>query len=110
MIELQDEFAQGVVDTVQASWDEIRIHYENAVVKGHRHVMHTAGYFHQGVRRDLKLPLELLDVLRALKACKPEGQAEEWTWLEFVVSSATGKYNFDYNYGPPPKLTALYGA
>ncbi len=103
MIELQDKFAQGVVDSVRESWDEIRIHYENAVVDGMNHEIYTAAYFLQGVRvGDLDLDLELLDTLVELKGSKPEGQDQEWTWLEFVVNREAGKYRFDYKYDTPP--------
>lgn len=103
MIELQNQFAARVAGAVKSAWDEIRIHYENAPVEGVTREVFTASFLLNGTHQELKLPLEAIDLLVELKQHKPQGQAEEWVWLEFFMDR-TGKYKFDYRYENPPLI------
>jgi len=103
MIELQNQFAARVARSAKSAWDEIRIHYENAPVEGVPREVYTSTFVHNGARQELKLPLEAIDLLVQLKQSKPQGQAEEWVWLEFFMDK-TGKYKFDYKYDNPPLI------
>lgn len=102
IIELQDRIASRVAQLPKTRWDEIRFHYENAVLEGTRYEIFTANSYLNGERRDFTLPLETLDLLVELQAIKPSGQAETWLWLEFTMHSS-GKYRFDYQYSTPPQ-------
>lgn len=83
--------------------DEIRIHYENAPVAGVTREVFTASFLFNGTKQELKLSLEAIDLLVELKKNKPQGQAEEWLWVEFFMDK-TGKYKFDYMYDDPPLI------
>ena len=102
IIELQDRIASRVAQLPQTCWDEIRFHYENAVLQGTQYEIFTANSYLNGERRDFTLPLEILDLLVELQAIKPSGQADAWLWLEFTMHSS-GKYRFDYKYSTPPQ-------
>jgi hypothetical protein len=103
MIELQNKFAAMVAGRMKSAWDEIRIHYENAPVAGVPREVFTATFLLNGTKQQLKLPLEAIDLLVELKQNKPQGQSEEWVWLEFFMDK-TGKYKFDYKYDNPPLI------
>jgi len=103
MINLQDKFALRVAGLVNIQWDEIRIHYENAEIDGVAREVFTSFFVINGSKQELKLPLDVLDLLEDLKKHKPQGQSQEWTWLEFHISN-TGKYKFEYKYGMPPLI------
>ena len=45
----------------------------------------SASLLLNGTKHNLKLPLEALDLLVKLKQHKPQGQSEEWVWLEFFI-------------------------
>ena len=104
MIDLQNRFSSTVVSLAKAPWDEIRIRFENANVDGIPREVYTSSAVFNGVKQELKLPLRTLDILLELQKFKPEGQADHWTWLEFVVVYKTGKYRFDYHYDNPPMI------
>lgn len=101
MINLQNEFASHVADLVKSPWEEIRVHYENAILHGEPREVYSASFRSNGVEHDLDLSLEALDVLLQLKQCKPKNQTDEWVWFEFFIDQ-TGKYRFDYKYSDPP--------
>lgn len=103
MIELQNRFAARLTGSVKQPWDEIRVHYENAEIGGLHRVVFTSVLLVHGARQDLNLQLEALDLLEELKQCKPQGQADEWVWLEFIIDK-TGKYKFEYKYDNPPLI------
>jgi hypothetical protein len=104
MIDLQNRFAAMVVSLAKVPWDEIRIRYENANVDGIPREIHTSSTVSNGIKQRLKLPLQTLDILLELQKCKPQGQSDCWTWLEFVIVHKTGKYKFDYHYDNPPMI------
>ena len=104
MIDLQNQFAASVVSLAKGLWDEIRIRYENANVDGIPREVYSSSIVANGVKQRLTLPLRTLDVLLELQKCKPQGQSDYWTWLEFVIVYKTGKYKFDYHYDNPPMI------
>jgi hypothetical protein len=103
MLELQNKFAAMVAGRMKSAWDEIRVHYENAPVGNVAREVFTATFMLNGAKQQLKLPLEAIDLLVQLKQSKPQGQTEEWGWLEFFLDK-TGKYKFDFKYDDPPLL------
>ena len=103
MIELQNEFATRLAGSVKVPWDEIRVHYENAVLYGEPREVYSASFRSNGVEHDLDLSLETLDILLKLKQLKPHNQKDEWVCFEFFIDG-TGKYRFDYKYSDPPLI------
>ena len=104
MVDLRNEFATRVASSVKLPWDEIRIHYENAVLYGEPREVYRASFRSTGAEHDLELSLEALDILLELKRCKPQNQEDEWVWFEFFIDK-TGKYKFDYKYSDPPLIS-----
>lgn len=103
MIDLQNKFATRIANSMKSAWDEIWIHYENAIVEGEAREVFSASFVSNGVKNSFNLPLDAVDILVDLKRCKPENQADEWLWLEFFIDK-TGKYKFDYKYEDPPLI------
>jgi hypothetical protein len=103
MIDLQNEFATRLASSIKSPWDEIRVHYENAVLYGESREVYSASFRSNGVEHDLDISLEALDVLLKLKQCKPKNQQDEWIWFEFFIDKA-GRYKFDYIYTDPPLI------
>lgn len=103
MIELQNTIAQELARSVEPAWDSLHFHYENATVDGLNCEIFTAVFFKDGIKSEFTPTLEALDLCLELRNYRPEGQAEEWTWLDCVLEQ-TGKYKFDYNYGLPPQI------
>lgn len=101
VLELQNEIASRVAQLPQTRWDEIRIHYENAILEGARFEIFTAKFLVNGESRDFSLPLPLLDLLVRLQSIKPTGQDKAWLWTEFTMHS-NGKYRFEFKYSTPP--------
>jgi hypothetical protein len=104
MIELQDKFAVRMAGSVKTAWDEIRVHYENAEIHGAQRAVFSAWSMLNGVKHSLTLPLEAMDLLAKLKQSRPEGQSENWVWLEFFMDNS-GRYRFDYKYDAPPLIS-----
>ena len=101
ILELQNQIASRVAQLPQTRWDEIRVHYENAILKGTRFEIFTAKSLLNGESHDFTLPLPILDLLVELQTIKPPGQDEAWLWTEFTMHSS-GKYRFEYKYSTPP--------
>ena len=107
ILELQDKFVVELLRPIKSRWDTIQVHYENMTVDGNNREIYTAMQIVDGERNQFNPTLEALDLLLELKKCKPNGQADEWTWLEFTAEN-TGKYKFDFMYDLPPHIaTAL---
>lgn len=106
MIELQDKFVEEIVRSIKVRWDSIHVHYENMTVDGNNREIHTAFYFADGVKHQFSPALDAIDVLLELNDCQPEGQADKWTWVEFVMDRL-GKYGFDYKYDMPPHIATV---
>lgn len=101
MIDLQHKFINAILENVDGPWDRLEVHYEYFVWEGDAIVNYTSEAIEGQTARELELSFEASAILRALHDCKPEGQTEPWTWLEFTLDS-TGTYKFDYKYGVPP--------
>lgn len=104
MLELQEQFIGELLDAITEPWDRIEVHYENFAWSEGSSEKYVATRFLGDEEADVDLPLEALDALVALQEHPPEGQEEPWTWLRFSID-ASGKYQFDFQYGVPP-LTA----
>jgi hypothetical protein len=103
IIELQNAIAQQLALSVEEAWDSIQFHYENATVDGLNREIFVAVFFNDGIKNQFTPTLEALDLFLTLRNSQPEGQNEEWTWLEFILER-TGTYKFDYKYGLPPQI------
>jgi hypothetical protein len=101
ILDLQRIFINELLKGVESPWDRLEVHYEYFVWEGDAIVNYTSEAIEGQNARELELSLEASTILRALHDCKPEGQAEPWTWLEFSLDKS-GAYKFDYKYGVPP--------
>ena len=101
MLAAQEQFISELLDGIDDPWDRIEVHYENYVWGGEHSEIYVANRFLGDHKTDVDLSLEALDTLAALKAHRPEGQDEPWTWLTFTLD-AQGHYHFNYQYGVPP--------
>lgn len=72
-----------------------------------RRKIFQATYEIGGDQTPLRLSLDALAILAELQQQRPEGHADPWTWLEFVLDSA-GQYRFEYKYDVPPLVAEQF--
>src|SRR2546430_1873153 len=97
MIRLQEKFIGEIAGNLDVPWDRIEIHYELFERKGDVMEKYVSQIHHGQQSGPLPLSHEALEVLLALNRCKPDGQAQRWTWFDFTLAS-DGTYRFDYEY------------
>ncbi|MFY9476577.1 MAG: hypothetical protein WAQ08_02735 [Aquabacterium sp.] len=101
MIKLQEQFIEELLESTPEDWERIEVHYERYAWSGETSEIYIANSFVGSEKTDLDLTIEALEGLQALQDHPPQGQAEPWTWLKFVLDDS-GRYHFDYQYGVPP--------
>lgn len=101
MIKLQEQFIEELLESAPEDWERIEVHYERYAWGGETSEIYIANSFVGSEKTDLDLTIEALEGLQALQDHPPQGQAEPWTWLKFVLDDS-GRYHFDYQYGVPP--------
>ncbi|HIV71063.1 MAG TPA: hypothetical protein H9903_09045 [Candidatus Aquabacterium excrementipullorum] len=101
LLQQQEQFIGELLDGITEPWERIEVHYENFAWGDEHTEIYVANRFLDGQQTDVDLSLEALDTLASLKAHRPDGQDEPWTWLTFTLD-AQGHYHFSYQYGVPP--------
>jgi len=101
MIELQEKFVAEILRGRHAMWTSIHIHYERFLWNEILLEKYTSEMMVAGKMCELDISLDAIDCLVELQECKPTGQEDAWTWLEFELTNS-GKYKFDFHYGVPP--------
>jgi hypothetical protein len=101
MLELQEKFIGELLSGVKGPWDKVELHYEYFEWEGDVIENYISKIYRDQSAEHLSLSVDALDILLALRQCRPEGQSEQWTWFEFRIDSK-GAYKFDYKYDTPP--------